>query len=145
MARTLVRAHVGYEDGLHAWLVEQAVLARAGRTTELDLAKIALELEASGGSERRELESRRQQILLHLWKLADSPDQLSLCCNYWASTAYICISIRAKCGFCSGDHLPSYNLNKTYSYSRQDRDATATTKRCRRASRRNCFRNHEIP
>jgi hypothetical protein len=75
MAKTFLRSRVADDDDFVAWLEEQAALARARRTAELDLDHIAEELEALGRSERRELESHLQQVLLHLLKLGYSPDQ----------------------------------------------------------------------
>ena len=69
-----VKTRVRYADDLHAWSLEQAALLRARRTEGLDWDHLAEELEASGGSDERELESRLCVILLHLLKWQIQPE-----------------------------------------------------------------------
>lgn len=69
-----VKTRVAYADDLHAWSLEQAALLRARRTEGLDWDHLAEELEAMGGSEVRELESRLCVILLHLLKWQTQPE-----------------------------------------------------------------------
>jgi hypothetical protein len=57
-----------YRTDFHAWLGEQAKLLRAGDVAGLDLENLAEEIEASGGSQRRELRSRLRVLILHLLK-----------------------------------------------------------------------------
>lgn len=64
-----------YERDFHAWLLEQAAHARAGRTDALDLENIAEELEGLARSDRREIEHRMDALVLHLLKLARIADQ----------------------------------------------------------------------
>lgn len=63
-----------YETDFHEWSLSQAaVLRRMARdrvNTELDLDNLAEEVESMAGSDRRELASRLQIILIHLIKLA---------------------------------------------------------------------------
>ena len=69
-----VKTRVRYRDDLHAWSLEQAALLRARRTEGLDWDHLAEELEAMGGSDERELESRLCVILLHLLKWQVQPE-----------------------------------------------------------------------
>jgi len=69
-----VKTRVRYGDDLHAWSLEQAALLRARRTEGLDWDHLAEELEAMGGSDERELESRLCVILLHLLKWQIQPE-----------------------------------------------------------------------
>ena len=61
---------MSYETDFHAWAMHNAELLRQGRLTDLDVEHIAEELESMGASERRELLSRLQVLLLHLLKSA---------------------------------------------------------------------------
>ncbi|HSA81209.1 MAG TPA: DUF29 domain-containing protein [Geminicoccaceae bacterium] len=68
-----VKTRVRYADDLHAWSLEQAALLRARRTEGLDWERLAEELEAMVGRDRRELKSRLRVILLHLLKWQTQP------------------------------------------------------------------------
>lgn len=63
-----------YETDFYEWTLDQAAKLRAMATTrvnsELDLENLAEEVESMAGSDRRELISRLQIILVHLLKLA---------------------------------------------------------------------------
>ena len=63
-----------YDTDFHAWTQEQAAKLRAllveRSNLDLDLENIAEEIEGMAGSDRRELVSRLQIILIHLLKLA---------------------------------------------------------------------------
>ena len=63
-----------YEDDFHEWAQRQAAMLRRMATerinTELDLENLAEEVESMAGSDRRELASRLEIILIHLLKLA---------------------------------------------------------------------------
>ncbi len=63
-----------YETDFYEWTLDQAAKLRAMATTrvnsELDLENLAEEVESMAGSDRRELVSRLQIILVHLLKLA---------------------------------------------------------------------------
>lgn len=58
----------GYETDIIAWANEQAALLRAGRFADIDVSRIAEEIEDVGKSERRELASRMVVLLVHLLK-----------------------------------------------------------------------------
>jgi hypothetical protein len=64
-----------YEADFYAWAMNNARLLRQGRLTELDAEHIAQELESMGASERRELLSRLQVLLLHLLKYQYQPER----------------------------------------------------------------------
>ncbi|WP_295436016.1 DUF29 domain-containing protein [uncultured Thiodictyon sp.] len=68
-------ATVVYEADFHAWALQNARLLRAGKLTELDVEHIAEELEGMSASERRELLSRLQVLLLHLLKHQFQPER----------------------------------------------------------------------
>ena len=62
---------VGYDEDLLLWSQQQARLLREGRFAELDVARLADEIEDVGESEKREMASRVSVLLAHLikWKL----------------------------------------------------------------------------
>ena len=62
-----------YEADFYAWANEQAALLRAGRLAEAEIANIAEEIESMGRSEKRELVSRLQILILHLLKWRYQP------------------------------------------------------------------------
>jgi Domain of unknown function DUF29 len=64
-----------YERDFHAWLVEQAGHARAGRVEALDLENIAEELEGLARSDQHAIESRMDRLVTHLLKLGYVSDQ----------------------------------------------------------------------
>jgi hypothetical protein len=64
-----------YETDFHAWAIHNAELLRQGRLSDIDLEHIAEELESMGASERRELLSRLQVLMLHLLKYQLQPDR----------------------------------------------------------------------
>ncbi|HDC4526682.1 TPA: DUF29 domain-containing protein [Enterobacter cloacae] len=57
-----------YDNDFYGWTQEQADLLRSGHLSELDTQNLLEEIEAMGRSERRELESRLQVLLMHLLK-----------------------------------------------------------------------------
>lgn len=69
-----------HETDFYAWLSHNAVLIRAGRVSEADLANIAEELEDMGRSDKRALGSHIGVLLLHLLKWQYQPAQRS---NSW--------------------------------------------------------------
>jgi hypothetical protein len=62
-----------YDSDFYAWLNEQAALLRAGRLSELDIENLAEEIESMGRSEKRELVSRLQVLIMHLLKWQFQP------------------------------------------------------------------------
>jgi hypothetical protein len=64
-----------YETDFHAWAIHNAELLRQGRLSDIDLEHIADELESMGASERRELLSRLQVLVLHLLEYELQPDR----------------------------------------------------------------------
>jgi Domain of unknown function DUF29 len=73
-----------YDADYVAWLQEQMTHLRAGRLASLDVENIALELESLMKTERRELRSRLEVLILHLLKWDHQPEQRS---NRWRATA----------------------------------------------------------
>ena len=63
----------GYDQDVLEWAVEQARLLRAGRFDQLDIDRIADEIEDVGKSEKRELASRLAVLLAHLLKRQHRP------------------------------------------------------------------------
>lgn len=57
-----------YESDFYAWTQEQARLLRAKRWNDLDLENLIEEVESVGKSEKKELRSRMQVLLVHLLK-----------------------------------------------------------------------------
>jgi hypothetical protein len=66
-----------YDFDVYQWAVEQAAHLRAGRFEALDLANIAEEIDSVGRSEKREIESRLEILLVHLLKWQFQPDRRS--------------------------------------------------------------------
>jgi hypothetical protein len=66
---------VSYDGDFHAWALRNARLLRDGKLDELDVEHIAEELESMGASERRELLSRLQVLLVHLLKYRYQPER----------------------------------------------------------------------
>jgi hypothetical protein len=64
-----------YDSDFHAWALRNARLLRAGRLDELDVEHIAEELESMGASERRELLSRMQVLMVYLLKHQYQPSR----------------------------------------------------------------------
>ncbi len=62
-----------YDRDFFAWSREQAQLLRAGKLTHADIEHIAEEIESMGRTEKRELVSRLEVILLHLLKWRYQP------------------------------------------------------------------------
>jgi len=57
-----------YETDFYGWIQQQAAALRAGNFTSLDLENLIEEIESMGKSEKRELESRLELLLMHLLK-----------------------------------------------------------------------------
>ncbi len=57
-----------YDEDFYAWTQKQARLLRAGEFSQLDIENVAEELESMGRSDRNEIESRLEVLLMHLLK-----------------------------------------------------------------------------
>ncbi len=62
-----------YDHDFFAWSLEQAELLRAGKLAEADIEHIAEEIDSMGRTEKRELISRLEVLLLHLLKWRYQP------------------------------------------------------------------------
>jgi Domain of unknown function DUF29 len=82
MAKALDKPSL-YDTDYVAWLQEQVNHLRAGRLAALDVENVAEELESLMKSERRELRSRLEVLILHLLKWDHQPEQRS---NRWRAT-----------------------------------------------------------
>jgi Domain of unknown function DUF29 len=83
MANVLERTRDLYDADLLAWLEQQAGYLRAGQLDRLDVAHLIEELEAMGGSQRRDLKSRLEILLMHMLKRDAQPRRRS---RSWQST-----------------------------------------------------------
>jgi hypothetical protein len=63
-----------HENDFYAWTQEQAHLLRTGQLHQIDLQNIAEEIEDMGRSERRQLESRLEILIMHLLKWQFQPN-----------------------------------------------------------------------
>jgi hypothetical protein len=66
-----------YDRDFYAWSREQAELLRAGKLAEADIEHIAEEIDSMGRTEKRELISRLDVLLLHLLKWRYQPSKRS--------------------------------------------------------------------
>ena len=57
-----------YDSDFHLWSQTQAALIREGRIAEIDLENVAEEIESLGRSDRKEIKSRLEVLLIHLLK-----------------------------------------------------------------------------
>jgi hypothetical protein len=62
------------EQDFYAWTQEQAQLLRTGKLDEIDWQNIAEEIEDMGRSEKRQLESRLEILIMHLLKWQFQPN-----------------------------------------------------------------------
>ena len=76
-------SHTRYETDVVAWANEQAALLRSGKLSEIDVEKIAEEIEDVGKSEQRELASRMTVLIAHLLKWKYQPARRG---TSWART-----------------------------------------------------------
>ncbi|MGF1568210.1 MAG: DUF29 domain-containing protein [Nodosilinea sp.] len=63
-----------YDRDFYAWTQQQARLLRGHKLSELDITNLAEEIEAMGRSEKRELASRLEILLMHLLKWQFQPN-----------------------------------------------------------------------
>ncbi|MBV9290595.1 MAG: DUF29 domain-containing protein [Hyphomicrobiales bacterium] len=66
-----------YDTDAYEWTVEQAALLRKRAANELDYDNLAEEIESLGKSDRREVLSRLEDLVLHLLKLRYQPKKRS--------------------------------------------------------------------
>jgi hypothetical protein len=106
---------LAYHQDFYGWTQEQAKLLREHRIEELDLENLLEEIESMGKSEKRELESRIELLLMHLLKWYYQP-------NFQGKSWELTIrEQRAKCA----RHLmenPSLKgkLNEVFEYAYED-------------------------
>jgi hypothetical protein len=72
-----------HSTDFYAWALDQATLARARSSNAFDWDNVALELEALGKAESRELRSRFVVLLAHLLKWLIQPERQS---RSWSNT-----------------------------------------------------------
>jgi hypothetical protein len=82
MAKALDKSSL-YDTDYVAWLEEQVRHLRAGHLHALDIENVAGELESLMKTERRELRSRLEVLILHLLKWDHQPEQRS---NRWRAS-----------------------------------------------------------
>lgn len=63
-----------HENDFYAWTQEQAHLLKTGQLYEIDSQNIAEEIEDMGRSEKRQLESRLEILIIHLLKWQFQPN-----------------------------------------------------------------------
>ncbi|OKH19779.1 DUF29 domain-containing protein [[Limnothrix rosea] IAM M-220] len=68
---------ITYEDDFHAWTQQQAELLRNQDFSDLDWSNIAEEIESMGRSEKRQLESRLEVLMMHMLKWQYQPNRQS--------------------------------------------------------------------
>jgi uncharacterized protein DUF29 len=66
-----------YDTDLYQWTIEQADALRRRAVNELDYDNLADEIESVGRSERREIRSRLEILLIHLLKWRYQPEKQS--------------------------------------------------------------------
>jgi uncharacterized protein DUF29 len=66
-----------YDVDLYQWTIEQADALRRRAVNELDFDNLAEEIESVGRSERREIRSRLEILLIHLLKWHYQPEKQS--------------------------------------------------------------------
>jgi hypothetical protein len=66
-----------YDNDLYQWTIEQADALRRRAVNELDYDNLAEEIESVGRSERREIRSRLEVLLIHLLKWRYQPEKQS--------------------------------------------------------------------
>jgi len=64
-----------YETDFYGWIQRQAQTLRAGNLAALDVENLIEEIESMGRSEKRELESRLEVLLMHLLKWQYQPER----------------------------------------------------------------------
>ncbi|MHB1104041.1 MAG: DUF29 domain-containing protein [Devosia sp.] len=73
----------GYEEDFALWSAEQAALLRAGKFDRVDVENVAEEIESLGRSDKQQIRSRLEVLMMHLLKWERQPEHRS---RSWAST-----------------------------------------------------------
>ena len=66
-----------YETDFYAWTQQQIELLKSGKVSELDINHLIEEIESMGASEKKELVSRLEVLLMHLLKWRHQPERRS--------------------------------------------------------------------
>jgi hypothetical protein len=72
-----------YDEDFALWSAEQAQLIRDGKLDRVDLENVAEEIESLGRSDRHQIRSRIEVLVMHLLKWERQPEYRS---RSWAST-----------------------------------------------------------
>ncbi len=64
---------ISYPNDFYGWTQQQAALLKARKFNELDFENLIEEIESMGASERKELDSRLIELMLHLLKWQFQP------------------------------------------------------------------------
>lgn len=64
-----------YRADFYAWCLTTAALIRSGKWYDIDLESVAEEVESLGRSQKRELESRLEVLMMHLLKWCYQPER----------------------------------------------------------------------
>ncbi|MBZ9940341.1 DUF29 domain-containing protein [Mesorhizobium sp. BR1-1-13] len=78
-----MRALTPYETDFVQWSTEQSALLREGRLSDLDRENLAEEIESLGRSDKREIRSRMEVLIVHLLKWEFQPGHRS---HSWQSS-----------------------------------------------------------
>ena len=83
MNKVDLKTLAGYEEDFARWSAEQAALIRAGKLDRVDLENVAEEIESLGKSDKGEIRSRLEVLVLHLLKWEKQTEHRS---RSWASS-----------------------------------------------------------
>lgn len=83
MSTKIVPRVAAYADDFNEWALDQARALRDRRTSDLDWANLAEEIESLGRSDQREVRSRLTTLLVHLLKWRHQPERRS---DSWSET-----------------------------------------------------------
>ena len=83
MNRIDLKRLAGYEEDFALWSAEQAALIRAGKFDRVDLENVAEEIETLGRSDKQQIRSRIEVLMIHLLKWERQPEYR---CRSWSST-----------------------------------------------------------
>jgi hypothetical protein len=83
MNRIDLKKLAGYDEDFALWSAEQAALLRAGKFDRVDVENVAEEIESLGRSDKHQIRSRLEVLMMHLLKWERQPELRS---RSWAST-----------------------------------------------------------